>query len=465
MRGLWTWGRRVAGPRSGRDSVLVIVQNLSLPLDRRVWLECLALRDAGYAVAAICPAGPGDPPRRVHEGVDIYTYRPAPQAAGVVGYAVEFVYSWLRTSWLSAVAWRSRPFAVLQACNPPDTYWALASIWRWRGVRFVFDQHDLNPELFLSRFGEPSGPSGRAQLAALRWLERRTYRTADAVISTNESYRRVALERGSVSPARVTVVRSGPDTRAMRPVHPPEELARPRLLVYLGVMGPQDGVDQALLVMDELVNARGRDDIHLALLGFGDCLDQLRGQASTLGLDAHVTFTGRADTALIADYLSAADIGVCPDLRTPLNDVSTMNKVMEYMAYCLPSVSFDLAESRISAEDSALFVRSGDLSAYADAVERLCDDDDLRVRMGLAARRRVERDLDWRTQVTSYVGVFDRLLGRQPTQSAAARSAVSPPPRRTFVPLADDAVSARFIRNRARPTLAVADQVEEAQSA
>ncbi len=214
--------RRTArsAPRGAGPHVLIIVQNLPVPLDRRVWLECQALAPRGYQVSVICPKGPGDPAREVIDGVHLYKYRPPPEANGLAGYVLEFAYCWLRTAWLSRSVWRDHPFDVLQACNPPDTYWLLARWWRRRGVRFLFDHHDLNPELFLSRFGEPTGLRERAELWALRWLERRTFAAADKVTSTNESYRRVALERGGLDPADVTVVRSGPDTRRMRPVVP-----------------------------------------------------------------------------------------------------------------------------------------------------------------------------------------------------------------------------------------------------
>jgi glycosyltransferase involved in cell wall biosynthesis len=393
--------------------VLIIVQNLPVPLDRRVWLECQALRDAGTDVSVICPKGPDDPARETIDGIDIYKYRPAPQAEGILGYVVEFVYCWLRTAVLSVVVWRRGRFDVLQACNPPDTYWALARLWRLRGVRFVFDQHDLNPELFLSRFGPPRSPAQRVQYRGLLWLERMTYRTADHVISTNESYRRIALDRGRRREDEVTVVRSGPDTDRMRPVEPPASIrgGADHLLAYIGIMGPQDGVDGILDVMDELVHRRGRAGVHAVLMGFGDCLDGLRTRCSGLGLDGNVRFTGRVGPDAIADHLSAADVGLSPDLKTPLNDVSTMNKTMEYMAYCLPSVSYDLDETRVSAGDTALFVPSGDVVAFADAIERLLDDDDLRVDMGRAARRRVVEHLDWRQQALAYTAVFDRLFG------------------------------------------------------
>ncbi|WP_426516476.1 glycosyltransferase family 4 protein [Diaminobutyricibacter sp. McL0618] len=398
--------------RSQAPHVLIIVQNLPVPLDRRVWLECQALVARGYHVSVICPKGPGDPARQHLDGVDIYKYAPAPEADGFLGFAWEFAFSWVRTASLSLKAWRHRRFDIIQACNPPDTYWLLALLWRARGVRFVFDHHDLNPELFISRFGRPRGLAQRLEYLGLRWLERRTFRTADRVISTNESYKAIAVNRGGRRPGHVTVVRSGPDTRRMRPIYP--ENPRPAdgiELAYLGIMGPQDGVDQVLLVVEELVHKRGRTTVTATLLGFGDCLEDLKAQSTQLGLDDHVTFTGRVDRVAIAEYLSRADIGLCPDLKTPLNDLSTMNKTMEYMAYALPSVSFDLTETRVSGEDSLLYVPSGDIAAFADAVERLIDDPDLRIELGTRGRERVASELDWRPQAESYVAVFDEVSG------------------------------------------------------
>ncbi|NMM15822.1 MAG: glycosyltransferase family 4 protein [Cellulomonas sp.] len=434
--------------------VLIIVQNLPVPLDRRVWLECQALTAAGYQVSVICPKGPGDPARQLIDGVAIYKYRPAPEAQGLAGFVVEFVYSWLRTAALSLVVHRERRFDILQACNPPDTYWLLALLWRGWGVRFVFDHHDLNPELFLSRFGQPTTAGARAQYAGLLWLERMTFRSAHRVISTNESYRRVAMTRGERAPQDVTVVRSGPDTSVMRPVYPPASVragAR-HLLVYLGIMGPQDGVDQILAVMDELVHRRGRTGVRAALLGFGDCYDDLRQQCTELGLDAHVEFTGRADKAMIADYLSAADVGLGPDLKTPLNDVSTMNKTMEYMAYAVPSVAFDLAETHLSGGDTVLYVPSGDVAAFADAVERLLDDDVLRLDLALRARRRVAEELDWQPQSAAYVGVYDELSGAAVARRPRAELTAAPPPAgRTFVDLDDEPELRRFVVERTAP--------------
>ncbi|SDS07554.1 glycosyltransferase family 4 protein [Microterricola viridarii] len=450
--------------------VLIIVQNLPVPLDRRVWLECKALADQGYSVSVICPKGPGDPSYQLLDGIGIYKYRPAPEAQGVLGFAVEFIWSWLLTAGLSIRVRRERGFDVIQACNPPDTYWLLAALWRVRGVRFVFDQHDLNPELFLSRFGEPRSAAMRVQYRGLLWLERMTYRVADRVISTNASYKAVAERRGRRDPSSVTVVRSGPDTRLMRPVYPDAGIrgGAEHLICYLGIMGPQDGVDTLLDVMEELVHRRGRTGVHAVLLGFGDCLDDLKARCTALGLDSNVRFTGRVGPAEIAQYLSASDLGVGPDQKTPLNDISTMNKTMEYMAYALPSVSVDLVETRVSVGDTGVLVPSGDIAAFADALESLLDNPERRVELGIAARRRVVEELDWKPQAQAYVGVFDDLLnnpagddrlGRWPHSAAAlgARGENEPRP----VDLLDEAEFARFVRERCAPAASVrqSDQV------
>ncbi len=444
-----------ADPR--RPHVLIIVQNLPVPLDRRVWLECQALMANGYRVSVICPKGPGDPSRQVIDGISIYKYRPAPEANGLAGFALEFAYSWIRTFLLSFRAAHRGRFTVIQACNPPDTYWLLAWFWRLWGTRFVFDQHDLNPELFRSRFGEPQGGLRGVEYRGLLWLERRTYRAAQRVISTNESYRRIAIARGGKAPENVTVVRSGPDTRSMRPIYPSDPRPADGIeLVYLGIMGPQDGVDTCLRVVHELVKKRGRSNVHATLLGFGDSLTGLQQLNTQLGLEDHVTFTGRADKRMIAQHLSRADIGLCPDLKTPLNDVSTMNKTMEYMAYALPSVSFDLVETHVSGGDSVLYVDSGDVSAFADAVERLIDDPELRQCMGERARARASEELDWRPQARAYVGVFDDLTGT--TREAVADANPQVPSDLDergdrYVPLGPGTALARFILDRRAPGL------------
>ncbi|HEX5404344.1 MAG TPA: glycosyltransferase family 4 protein [Pseudonocardiaceae bacterium] len=407
--------------------VLIIVQNLPVPLDRRVWLECLALTASGYEVSVICPKGPGDPGYQELDGVHIYKYAPPRQADGFLGYAWEFAYCWVRTALRGVSVYRRRPFQVIQACNPPDIYWSLALLWRVLGVRFVFDHHDLNPEVYRSRFGEPTGRLGKLQLAALYWLERRTFRTANRVISTNQSYQRIAWQRGGVPPEHTTVVRSGPDTSVMRPGTPEPELrgGRDHLVAYLGIMGPQDGVDGVLRVAEHVVRRHGRTDVRFALLGFGDCLADLKRQSTELGLDDYVVFTGRVGPDEIRRYLSTASAGLSPDPMSPLNDVSTMNKTMEYLAFGLPVVAYRLTETVVSGGSCAVYIEPGDEAGFADALVELLDDPDRRSELGAAGRLRAERELDWRPQAKAYVAVYDGLFGlrRADTQHTEAATA------------------------------------------
>jgi glycosyltransferase involved in cell wall biosynthesis len=402
-----------------RKRILIIVQNLPVAVDRRVWLECQALVNAGYGVTVICPKGPREPRYREQDGVIIRSYRPAPSAAGPLGYAYEFLYCWLRTALLSLVVLVREGFDTIQACNPPDTFWALALPYKLLGKTFVYDQHDLCPEVFRARFACEDG----TLLKALLFLERCTYRTADRVMSTNESYRRNAIERGHVDPARVSVVRSGPDPDLMRRGEARPELRRGRahLCCYLGVMGPQDGVDTLVRSIDVFVNEHGRTDTTFALLGFGDCVPALKRQTSELGLDDYVVFTGRADSRMIEDYLSTADIGLSSDPMNPLNDVSTMNKTLEYMAYSLPVLAYDLVETRVSAGDAGVYLEPGDERGYARCLAELLDDPPRRALLGERGRRRIEQSLSWRYSEAVYVGVYDQMFGvvREPVTVAA----------------------------------------------
>jgi glycosyltransferase involved in cell wall biosynthesis len=407
-----------AGGGGAAPRVLIIVQNLSVPLDRRVWQECKALVAEGLGVSVICPKGPGEASYEELEGVNIYRYLPPPAARGLVGYAGEFIYCWVRTALLSLKVHRRDGFDAIQACNPPDTYWALALPWKAAGKKFVFDHHDLNPEVYASRFGRTEGLLYRGLLA----LERATFKVADQVISTNESYKAVAVRRGRRKPEDVTVVRSGPDARTMRRGEPVPELRKGRkhLLAYLGIMGPQDGVDGVLHATRRLID-KGRDDIHVALLGFGDCLDELKALSTELHLDDHVTFTGRVGPEQIRDYLSTASVGLSPDPSSPLNDVSTMNKTLEYMAFELPVVAFELKETRVSAGDAAVYVDDGDLDGYAAAVSELLDDEERRRDMGQRGRRRIEDEFAWEHQAPRYVDVYKALLGTPEPARARGR--------------------------------------------
>jgi glycosyltransferase involved in cell wall biosynthesis len=390
--------------------VLIIVQNLPVPFDRRVWLECQALVSAGYQVAVVCPKGSGDPAYQVIDSVELYKYRPYAPGGSKVSFIAEYAYSFLATARATLKARRSGRFAVIQACNPPDVFWPLALAFRaLEGTRFVFDHHDLCPELFQSRF--PSGP--KLPYRGLLVLERRTHRAADHVISTNDSYREKAMTRGGKRADEVTVVRTGPDLRRLRPGEAESELRRGRrfLVAYIGVMGPQDGVDIAVRAAGIVVNKLGRDDIAFTLIGSGDCFDELVALRDELGLAEHVEFTGRAPDELVMRIMSTADAGLSPDPRNPLNDVSTMNKTMEYMVFGLPVVAFDLRETRVSAGDAAVYVRPNNEQEYAEAIVALLDDEPRRTQMGTLARERVEQELAWSHQESAYLGVYKRVVG------------------------------------------------------
>jgi glycosyltransferase involved in cell wall biosynthesis len=389
--------------------VLIIVQNLPVPFDRRVWLECKALASAGHQVTVVCPKGDGDPAYQVVDGVQLYKYKPYAPGGSKLGFINEYAYSFLATAWLTLKARRSGRFGVFQACNPPDIFWPIALILRaLDGSRFVFDHHDLCPELYQSRF--PGGP--KLPYRALRAFERRTHRSADHVISTNDSYRQVAVARSGKSPADVTVVRTGPDPQLLRrgQAHPELRRGRRFLAAYLGVMGPQDGVDNVVRAADIVVHKLGRDDIAFTLIGSGDCYDELVALRDQLGLAGHVEFTGRAPDDLVTRILSTADIGLSPDPKNPLNDLSTMNKSMEYMAFKLPVVAFDLRETRVSAGDAAVYVKPNVVQLYAEAIVELMDDEAKRSRMGQLGRARVEQELAWSYQQNAYLGVYQDLV-------------------------------------------------------
>lgn len=391
--------------------VLIIVQNLPVPFDRRVWLECQALVEAGYQVTVVCPKGKGDPSFEVVGGVELYKYRPYAPGGSSLGFAIEYVHSFAATAWCTLKARRKGRFAVLQACNPPDIFWPIAMVARALDrTRFVFDHHDLCPELYQSRF--PGGPA--LPYRGLLALERRTHRTADHVISTNDSYRAIAIRRSGKAPADVTVVRTGPDPARLTRGEGNPELRRGRrfLAAYIGVMGPQDGVDIVVRAADIVVHEMKREDIAFTIIGSGDCFGELVALRDELKLNGHVEFTGRAPDELVSEILSTADAGLSPDPLNPLNDVSTMNKTMEYMAFELPVVAFDLRETRVSAAEAAVYVTPNDVHEYAMAIVALMDDAAGRARLGKFGRIRVEAELAWSHQKRAYLDVYARVTGK-----------------------------------------------------
>jgi glycosyltransferase involved in cell wall biosynthesis len=394
----------------GSPGVLIIVQNLPVPFDRRVWLECQSLVAAGYQVSVVCPRGPGDPSEEVIDGVTLYKYRPPRTGRGATAFVGEYLYSFIATAWLTRRAWRRHRFDVLQACNPPDIFWPLALALRMVGVRFVFDHHDLCPELYESKFGTRRSMLYRG-VRALEWC---TFRTADHVFSTNDSYRSIAITRGGQRPEDVTVVRTGPDPDRLQPGVPDPALRRGRryLAVYLGVMGSQDGVDLAVRTVADIVHRQGRTDISFTFIGSGESYDELVDLSHELGIDEYLEMPGRLPDQEVARLLSCADIGLCPDPKNPLNDLSTMNKTMEYMAFGLPVVAFDLRETRVSAAAAAVYAEPNEVADFARLVVELLDDGQRRTAMGSLGRQRVVDSLAWTHQQVRYVQAYGALTGR-----------------------------------------------------
>jgi glycosyltransferase involved in cell wall biosynthesis len=399
--------------RARRARILVLVENLSVPFDRRVWQESRALVDAGHDVVVICPRGgkQDTESEAVIEGVRILRYPLRAATGGPAGYVREYGFAIWHTLRLALRVRCEGPVDVVHACNPPDLLFLVALPLKLGGTRFVFDHHDLVPELFLSRF-----PGRGAPLHRVAWLlERLTFAAADGVISTNESYRNVAIHRGRMRPERVSVVRSAPDLARFERRHPDAELRRGKhhLAAYLGVMGPQDGVDYALRALAYLHHDLGRDDLHTIFMGTGDAFDDMVALAGQLGISAHVEFTGRVPDEFVQRCLSTADVCLSPDPKNPLNDVSTMNKVVEYMAMGRPLVSFDLVEARVSAAGAAVYAPANDERAFAQLVDELLRDPQRRERMGELGRARVEQALSWDVSRRELISFYDGLLGRQ----------------------------------------------------
>ena len=394
--------------RQARRHVLILIENLPAPFDRRVWQEATTLRSNGFDVSIICPTGAGcELLFEQIDGIDIYRYRLPVEASGAAGYLVEYTSAIWNTFRLARAVWKAKPFDVIHACNPPDLFFLLGRHYKSRhGVKFVFDHHDVNPELFEAKFGR-RGTLWRMMV----WLERMSFRTADAVISTNHSYRRIAIERGGVDPSRVFVVRSGPKLDRIRQVPPDQSLKRGRrhLVGYVGTMGAQEGIDLLLESVRIIVHDLGRDDVHFSLVGGGTSVGEMIELAHKLGVDQYVTFTGRLPDHEMLTVLSTADVCVNPDTANAMNDLSTMNKIMEFMALGKPIVQFDLVEGRYSAEDASLYARRNDPRDFADKILQLLEDPKRRATMGSFGRHRVESALEWRHSIPHLLAAYDSL--------------------------------------------------------
>jgi glycosyltransferase involved in cell wall biosynthesis len=399
--------------------VVIIVENLPVPFDRRVWLEARTLRKAGAEVSVICPKGKGfEAQEEELDGIRIYRHDLPPEGRGALGYLREYSAALFYEARLAWKIYWTRGIDVIHACNPPDLIFLVALPLKLLGCRMVFDHHDINPELYEAKFGR-RGFFWRLMVL----FERLTFMTADVSIATNESYRAIALERNSMPPERVFVVRSGPDVDQLRSVPPNPALKRGRrfLLGYVGVIGDQEGVDLLLETMRYIVHDLKRDDIQLTLAGSGPSLDALVALSQKLGLADHVWFLGRVSNSELFELLSTADVCVNPDRVTPMNDLSTMNKIMEYMAFAKPIVQFDVREGRYSAQEASLYAKANDTVDFAEKILELLADEGRRARLGRIGRDRVVKDLSWRTQIPHLISAYEKVLeGKSRPRSARA---------------------------------------------
>ena len=389
--------------------VLIIVENLPCPFDRRVWQEARTLAAAGYQVSIICPKAPGFEESFVQiDGIDIHRHRLPAEADGVLGYALEYSVALAMEFWLSLKILFGRGFDVIHACNPPDTIFLIGGFYKLFGKKFLFDHHDINPELYEAKFGKRG--FGRRLLIA---LERMSFSTADLVISTNESYRQIAIDRGGKKPEDVFVVRSGPDLSRIRqvPANPELRKGRKYLVGYVGVMGKQEGIDLLLQAVQLIVHHLKRTDIQFGLVGGGTELPAMRELAKQLGVAEYVTFTGRAPDAELLEMLNTADICVNPDRANEMNDRSTMNKVMEYMALAKPVVQFDLTEGRVSAGDASWYARPNDVADLAQKIVAPLGDENQRIHMGAIGRERVEQVLAWQHEAPRLLAAYEHMTG------------------------------------------------------
>jgi glycosyltransferase involved in cell wall biosynthesis/peptidoglycan/xylan/chitin deacetylase (PgdA/CDA1 family) len=393
---------------SRRTAVCIIDENLPVPQDTRVWKEARALTEAGYRVSVICPRGPGyELARETLEGVEIYRHSTF-SGNGILGYLVEYAWALTAESFLALRVYAATRFQVLHACNPPDTIFLIALFFRPFGVRFVYDQHDPAPELYKFKFGKKGFFHWLALLA-----ERLTCRTASAVIATNHSCREIALTRGGVSPARTFVVRGSPDLADFHLPGPKPELkqGRKHLVLYLGNMGSQDGVDLLLDSIEYLLMRKGRRDTLFVLIGPGPEQPRLKSDAAARGLEEWVKFTGGLYDDELRAWLATADVAVAPDPYNDFNDKLTMIKILEYQACGLPTVLYDLAEGRQAAGDSALFARNNDPIDFGDQIAVLLDSESLRRRLGANGRKRIESGLNWSVDKQNLLKAYETALG------------------------------------------------------
>lgn len=395
--------------KNERTAICIVVENLPVPADRRVWCEAGALRDSGYAVSVICPKGKKTctASHERLEGIDIYRHRTW-EASTKIGYALEYGVALAAELYLVLKVFALTRFRVLQGCNPPDNIFLLGLLLKPFGVRYIFDHHDLAPEVFEAKFGKSNGLLS----AFTRLAERVSFSVADVSLATNESFRQVAVQRGKKRPEQVFVVRNCPDLKTFQPgpARPEMKHGKAFLVAYVGFMGRQDGVDLLLESIEHIVKRQNRQDTHFVLVGGGTMLPELRTLAAEKGLDAFVTFTGQVPHDEVVAYLSNSDIGVASDPKTPMNDRSTMIKIFEYMACGLPVVLFDLMEGRNTAGPAALYALPNDPVDFANQITRLLSCSELRQQLGACGRKRIEEGLNWEVEKATLMRAYSAAL-------------------------------------------------------
>ena len=394
-----------------KKKVLIIVENAAVPFDPRVWKEACSLQQNGYDVATLCPRDKGcERGYEFIEGVHIYRHPRTDDGNSPLGYVLEyssalfweFLYSWY--------IYFRHGFQVIQGCNPPDTIFLVALPFKLLGVKYIFDHHDINPELYFSKYGKQG-----FLYKVLVWLEKLTFRFADVAMSTNRSYADLAVTRGGLDPRDVFVVRNGPDSQKLKAVPPKPALKynKPYLVGYVGTMSIQEGLD---ILLDAAVHIRslGRNDVHFTCVGGGPGLASLRKMVQDKHLEDIVNFTGRIPDEQLLDILSTADVCVNPDKPCEMNDLSTMIKIMEYMALGKPIVQFDLKEGRVSAQEASLYSsNTGSLANdFADKILWLLDRPEERKRMGEFGRNRVEKELAWEYSVPNLLAAYARVQNK-----------------------------------------------------
>ena len=402
-----------------QPGILMIVENLTVPIDRRVWQEATALRDSGYTVSVICPKGAQyTKTYEVLEGIHVFRHPLPFEADGAIGYAIEYSWALFWEFALSVRAYFKVGFDCVQACNPPDLIFIIGAFWKYLfGKPFLFDHHDINPELYEAKFGR-RGAFHRLLLKLERW----TFATADASIATNETFRSIAIERGGMDPRRVFIVRSIPDLSRFKAAEPEQRLrnGRRNVVGYVGIMGAQDGVDLLIEGMAHLVNVQGRRDTQCVIVGSGTELDRLKAMAARHRIEDFVTFTGFLSGKPLLRALSTFDVGVIPDPKNGYNDKISMNKVFEYMSLGIPFVLFDLDEGKKVAGDAALVATNNCPLDLARQIARLLDDGALRAALSQTGKARAKALLRWETERAQLLAAYDCLVKERMTNSAAA---------------------------------------------